>query len=262
MRKRDDVHKNQSARRFTLVETLVAAVGGHMELNDLLAHEDILHLTSLREVFGGFAHEIAQPLNAIMIATQVIQLKLDRSLLTEEEKGFLKQRLSIVTGQAQRATQIVENLRVFSRGSPCGAAQKGIRAAFQAIHGLMGQQFVGRGIQLTWECAELPPGTCENMHLIEGVIVQALAFARDSVSAISSWHEEKGMLYKKKVDVRIAPVDSRSRMAITWDLGELPPTYEMTGFANRAGLFTASSVIAGLGGRLEPSASELTIDFP
>ncbi len=45
-----------------------------MESNDLLAHEDILQLTSLREVFGGFAHEIAQPLNAIMIATQVFQL--------------------------------------------------------------------------------------------------------------------------------------------------------------------------------------------
>jgi C4-dicarboxylate-specific signal transduction histidine kinase len=233
-----------------------------MDLNNLLAHEEILHLTSLQEVFGGFAHEIAQPLNAIMIATQVIQLKLDRSFLTEEEKGFLKQRLSIVTGQAQRATQIVENLRVFSRGSACGAAQTGLKAAFQAIHGLMGQQFVGRGIELAWEFDELPPGTCENMHLIEGVIVQALAFARDSVSAISSWHEEKGMPYKKRVDVDFVREDGGSRMTITWDFGQLQPPHDMMDFAKHAGLFTASAVIAGLGGRLEPSASGLTIDFP
>lgn len=233
-----------------------------MDLNNLLAHEDILHLTSLQEVFGGFAHEIAQPLNAIMIATQVIQLKLDRSFLTEEEKTFLKQRLSIVTGQAQRASQIVENLRVFSRGSACGAGQTGLKASFQAIYGLMGQQFVGRGIELAWELDELPPGTCENMHLIEGVIVQALAFARDSVSAIGSWHEEKGMPYKKRVDVNFVREDGGSRMTITWDFGQLQPPHNMMDFAKHAGLFCASAVIAGLGGRLEPSASGLTIVFP
>lgn len=233
-----------------------------MESNDLLAHEDILQLTSLREVFGGFAHEIAQPLNAIMIATQVIQLKLDRSFLTEEEKGFLRQRLSIVTDQAQRATKIVETLRVFSRGRACEPVLTGIRAAFQTVHGLMGQQFVGRGIELTWECGELPAAACENMHLIEGIIVQALAFARDSVAAIGSRYEKERLRYEKRVDVRIAPAESGTRMTITWDTGQLPPTDEMTDFAKHPGLFTASSIIAGLGGRLVPTASGLTVDFP
>jgi phosphoglycerate-specific signal transduction histidine kinase len=233
-----------------------------MEVNDLLAHEDILHLTSLREVFGGFAHEIAQPLNAIMIATQVIQLKLDRSFLTDEEKGFLKQRLSIVTGQAQRATQIVENLRVFSRRNVSQRDDMGIRAAFQAVHGLMGQQFVGRGIELTWDFDELPTTTCENMHLIEGVIVQALAFARDYVNTMAAWHEEKSMPFKKKVDLRFVPTNGGTRMTITWDCGESQPGRETADCSKHIGLLTASSVIVALGGRMELSPSGLTVDFP
>ena len=38
--------------------------GGLMETKIGLPHEDLLRLASLGEVFGGFAHEMAQPLNA------------------------------------------------------------------------------------------------------------------------------------------------------------------------------------------------------
>jgi phosphoglycerate-specific signal transduction histidine kinase len=233
-----------------------------LESNDLLAHEDILHLTALREVFSGFAHEIAQPLNAIMIATQVIQLKLDRSFLTEEEKAFLKQRLGIVTSQAQRASHIVENLRLFSRANASGAVPIGIREAFETIRGLMGQQFIARGIDLTWECDQLPCSTRESMHLIEGVIVQALAFARDCALTIGNWHERKGMPYKKAVDVHLVANNSATRMTITWDRGQFQPSDETMDCSKHIGLSIASSVMTGLGGRLESSVSALTIDFP
>ncbi len=92
----------------------------------------------------------------------------------------------------------------------------------------------------------MPPTACENMHLIEGIIVQALAFARDSVAAIGSRHEEKRLQYEKKVDVRIAPAESGTRMTITWNSGQLPPADEMTDFSKHPGLFTASSIIAGM----------------
>ena len=64
-----------------------------METECRLLQEDLLRLASLGEVFGGFAHEIAQPLNAIMIASQVVQLKVERSALPKEEKEFITQRL-------------------------------------------------------------------------------------------------------------------------------------------------------------------------
>ncbi len=92
-----------------------------METKNCLSQEDLLRLASLGEVFGGFAHEIAQPLNAIMIASQVVQLKVERSDLPEEEKKFVVHRLSIVTSQVQKASEIVESLRQrVAEVSECG----------------------------------------------------------------------------------------------------------------------------------------------
>ncbi|HMK35157.1 MAG TPA: histidine kinase dimerization/phospho-acceptor domain-containing protein [Desulfomonilaceae bacterium] len=232
-----------------------------MEKN-VLALEDILHLTSLREVFGGFAHEIAQPLNAIMIASQVIQLKLDRTLLTDDEKGFLKQRLNLVTSQVQRATEIIESLRLFSRENSHGTQRSGIEGIFRKIHGLMGQQFMGRGIDLVWNCHEKLPTRCENVHLIEGVIVQALAVARNCVTTLGAWHEDKAIPYNRSVSVDLLRENDASRMRITWDIGQFPTPHDLADFTKHAGFVTATSVVASLGGRLHYSVSELTIDFP
>ncbi len=75
--------------------------GGLMEIRVPLADEDVLQLTTFEELFAGFAHEIAQPLNAVMIASQVIQIKIDGTSLSPDEKAFFTQRLGIVTSQIQ-----------------------------------------------------------------------------------------------------------------------------------------------------------------
>ena len=59
-----------------------------MDVKVSLADEDVLQLTAFEELYAGFAHEIAQPLNAIMIASQVIQLKIEATGLTSDEKTW------------------------------------------------------------------------------------------------------------------------------------------------------------------------------
>ena len=71
--------------------------GGDLQL------DEILHLTSFKEIFGGFAHEIAQPLNALMIAAQVIQFKVEQSILLQDEKSYVLQRLDLMMKQVKRA---------------------------------------------------------------------------------------------------------------------------------------------------------------
>ena len=72
---------------FALLEN-AGEVEEQMEIKVPLADEDVLQLTAFEELFAGFAHEIAQPLNAIMIASQVIQLKMEAASLTSDEKAF------------------------------------------------------------------------------------------------------------------------------------------------------------------------------
>lgn len=153
-----------------------------METKNGLSQEDLLRLASLGEVFGGFAHEIAQPLNAIMIASQVVQLKVERSDLPEEEKKFVVHRLNIVTSQVQKASEIVESLRLFSGASFSGSGETGLKGIFEKVYGLMGQQFISRGIDLKCECDEALPSIRNNPNLLEGVMVQGLAFARRGCS--------------------------------------------------------------------------------
>ncbi len=233
-----------------------------MKNGNALSLEDILRLISMKEVFGGFAHEVAQPLNAIMIASQVIQLKLDRSGLTEEEKVFLVQKLSLVSSQVNRAAQIVESLRAFTRGSKQGIEKTDIEKAFEKVHGLMGQQFIGRGIELVWEAGGSLPPIQGELSVVEGVLVQGLAFARDTVEALGKWHDENGIAYKGIVRVRLVDVDGSAAMHASWSAGDFPDKTHPVSAASHVGLSTAGSVLSSIGGSLQSSRKGLLMIFP
>ena len=141
--------------------------------------EEILHLTSLAEVFGGFAHEIAQPLNAIMIASQVMQLKVERSALPDTEKAFMSQRLSIVAAQVQRASKVVETLRKFTRRNSNHKAGSDLEHTLREILGLMDQQFVMRGIEVMLDSTPSLSPIEADLSITERIVVQSLAFSRD-----------------------------------------------------------------------------------
>jgi phosphoglycerate-specific signal transduction histidine kinase len=233
-----------------------------MDLTDSSLNEEILHLASLAEVFGGFAHEIAQPLNAIMIASQVLQLKVERSLLTESEKSFLLQRLTIVTNQVQRASDIVDSLRGFSRRNGGHTGDCHAMSMVRRILGLMEQQFVMRAIDLDVDGAESMTGIVEDADTAERVLVQALAFARDFVSAIGSWHADQGIAYQKKLKIHFSQSDMGQVMSIAWNRGELSEGSELANTPMNIGLTVAAAVLASKGGSLLAQEDGLTIRFP
>jgi nitrogen-specific signal transduction histidine kinase len=232
-----------------------------MENENSLAQEDLLRLASLGEVFGGFAHEMAQPLNAIMIASQVVQLKVERSDLPEEEKAFIVHRLNIVTSQVQKASRIVERLRVFSGANFSGIGETGLKEVFEKIHGLMGQQFVSRGIELNCECDDALPSIRNNPNLVEGIMVQGLAFARDAIAALGVWHDQRGIPYKKSLTVKFTELEGVCAAHILWDSGALPADVSLMDAQQHTGLATAGTVLASMGGRLEAAGSVIKMTF-
>jgi len=232
-----------------------------MDVSDHLSKRDILELTALREVFGGFAHEIAQPLNAMMIATQVLQLRIQRSSLTEEEKGLFVQRLGIVLSQVQRVAHIVEDLRGFTRAKVPSLEQADIKTVFEKIRALMGQQFAGRGIELQMESHDPLPVLLEQSHDCGLVLVQALAFARDTVQAVGEWYEQRGIGYKKSVAVVLMPAREGSAVKISWSCGELFGDTFLLDPSQRPGLAAGRSLLESRGGNLKvlPNAIHITI---
>jgi C4-dicarboxylate-specific signal transduction histidine kinase len=232
-----------------------------METINRLPDVDILHLTSLKEVFSGFAHEIAQPLHTILMASQVLQLKLARTALQEEEKEFISERLNVVTSQVQRASQIVQGLRAFGRGAlpdPSGTDMQGV---CRHIHGLMGQQFVGRGIQLVWNTNDPLPPAKEELLLLEGVLIQGLAYARDAAVALDDWHKQREKEYKKSVTVSIAGSESLSA-AISWTPGEASSDAALPETETRPGLAAAASILRSMGGSIQTGRASIILQFP
>ena len=180
-----------------------------MDVKVSLADEDVLQLTAFEELFAGFAHEIAQPLNAIMIASQVIQLKIEAAGLTSDEKAFFGKRLGIITSQIQKVSHLLESFRAFSRRGLSGSgAPADVHTIFTRIYGLMAQQFTARGIQVGIEAADPLPPILKQFGKIEGAIVQGLAFTRDTISAIGQWHKDAGIEYDKSLQVRLIEVEA------------------------------------------------------
>jgi C4-dicarboxylate-specific signal transduction histidine kinase len=233
-----------------------------MDARDLLSEEDLLQLISLREVVSGFAHEIAQPLNAIMIASQVLQLRVQRSFLSEDEKSFLVNRLDIMSSQVQRATEIVETLRAFCNPRILPAGSVSIKEAFETVHGLMGQQFTGRGMELVWEHGDPLPPVGADPYAVEFLLVQGLSFARDSVEAAAEWHTQNGLHYRKFVSVKLMPANGGSAALITWNNGQVPEQVLVLDPTTNVGLAAAESILASIGGSLSTSPSSLLMRVP
>jgi len=235
-----------------------------VETSALLTQEEILHLTSLRELLGAFAHEISQPLNAIMIAAQVLQLRIQRSSLVEEEKTFLVNRLGIVLSQVQRASGIVEDVRTLNRQTAPEAAKPDVSGVVDKVHGLIGQQFIGRGIELIKDSSALQAKVAVDPRMVEWALVQCLAFARDSVEAIGAWHDRNETAFNRTVAVNCVAGPSASMIRVQWDIGQLAHE-QVPGLiepSRHPGLSAASSVMISLGGNLEWTPTSLLLTIP
>ena len=237
-----------------------------------LAPAELLRLISLREIFGGFAHEIAQPFNAIMIASQVVRLKVERAQLPPEEEDFLCQRLDLISDQVRRATDIVDELRSFSREEGQKTRGADLREVFEKVHGLMSQQFVSRGIDLTWEALGKLPATSIGFltaapkgrifFTAEGIVVIAMAFARDTVQALGTGKQEHSASYRKAVDVKLQTVGTRVQALFRWAKADPPDGALTIDPQNDTGIMIAGSILSACDGSLETADDSLTITFP
>jgi len=233
-----------------------------MESGDHVEPKDMLHLLSLAEIFGGFSHEIAQPLNVIMMASQLIRLKTDQAGLAEEDEAYIAQRSDLISTQVRKIANIIETVRDFSRGVPRTQAARGIQAILEEVRGLTGEQFANRGIDLTWDTqAPLPACTGADLPTFEGIMLQGLAFARDTVQALGAWHKDRELPYEKRVKVKALDEAGCCVVSLSWDRCGFPEGLFAVEPRSRVGLVLAESVISTMGGSLitAPSSIDITL---
>lgn len=241
-------------------------------------------LVTLGEITTGIAHELSQPLNVIRMAAQnalaeaaparaagVHDEELPSPAMTDREfRDFAAAKLSRVVAQVDRAAGIISRMRIFSRSTRDGPQRFDLRDACRDAAILVAQPFRAAGIEIVERLGEEPLMTVGHQSLIEQVLVNLLANARDALSdalhkdrkvEISARRTETGRLVIRVAD-NGPGVPEAARDRIFEPFYTTKPEGQGTGL----GLAVAYGIVRDAGGSLalrpEGPGAAFEIDLP
>ncbi len=137
-------------------------------------------LASIGEFSAGLAHELNQPLGVIQISAQFARELIERDYF---EKEIVTNKLKRIVGQVERASKIINHLKIFSRKEEPDAEDVDINWVIDEALVLHNESLHIKGIKLTTELAKnLPPVSC-NYIQIEQVLSNLLTNARDALES-------------------------------------------------------------------------------
>ena len=157
-------------------------------------------LATLGEMATGMAHELNQPLNIIRMATEILQ---ELSEDGEVPNDVLSDKLGRIVGQVDRASEIINHMRIFGRNDAGKAEDVDLKDALLGAIDLVKEQVRLSGIELISDI----PETCRNVSghrlQLEQVIINLLINARDAINE----HEGGGSGLKQ---IKVAIIDDAS----------------------------------------------------
>lgn len=136
-------------------------------------------LASLGEMATGTAHEIKQPLNIIRMTTDtLIEMLAEGEALTP---NFLKTKLERITSQIERATNIIDRMRIFGRNPAEYATEVSPQDAVMGAVSHLSEQLRLDEIELELDIPETCRHVMGDLVKIEQVILNLLINAHDAI---------------------------------------------------------------------------------
>jgi len=184
------LHQGQVTRRLREAERLAKANINRLELEK--RHEHASRVYAIGEMAAAIAHELIQPLTAILINSQT-GVKLMDAMSTPQTN--VTSILSSNVKDAQRASEIIRNVRSFVSPKPTDTACTDIIAAIREVATLMEALFAECGFELALDFDEEPLlckiGRVEFEQVVYNLVRNALEVgehldAEDRIVAISA----------------------------------------------------------------------------
>jgi len=136
-------------------------------------------MKTLGEMSAGIAHEINQPLNTIKMGSDYLNLLLDQKKTITEDQ--IRDMVTEISEQVDRATEIINNLRAFGRKSDLIMELVSMKEPIQGVLSIIGRQFSIQKIDIRLDLADdLPLVKAHNNHL-QQVFFNLLNNARDAI---------------------------------------------------------------------------------
>jgi PAS domain S-box-containing protein len=139
-------------------------------------------MQTLGEMSAGIAHELTQPLNAIKIGNDYLRRKMQHGTSVSDED--LERVTMAVTGQVQRASDIINRLREFGRKPDFKKEPVDLNVVLANVMQIIGQQLVLNNIEVVYDLdAQLPP-ILANQNRLEQVVFNLISNARDAIEQL------------------------------------------------------------------------------
>ncbi|NNG02168.1 MAG: PAS domain S-box protein [Desulfobacteraceae bacterium] len=136
-------------------------------------------MTTLGEMSAGIAHELNQPLNAIKLGSEYFKM-MTREKREIPEKNLLKV-VDSISEQVDRASDIIQRLRVFGRRADFKKEQVSVNTAISRVISIIGQQLMLQNIRVELDLPEDLPPIMANSNRLEQVVFNLVTNARDAI---------------------------------------------------------------------------------
>jgi signal transduction histidine kinase len=140
----------------------------------------MMRVSAVGELSGGLAHELSQPLAAILANAQAAQ-----TVLAQRDQGddLFAEIVDDVVREVERATQVVHGLRRLLRKGKCEASPASLNDLVTSTFALIHSELVNRRISIETELErDLPPIFCDRVQ-IQQVILNLMMNAMDAMGS-------------------------------------------------------------------------------
>jgi len=137
-------------------------------------------MTSLGEMSAGIAHELNQPLNAINMGSEFLQMMVEKG--REVPGDTLNQVVSEISGQVQRASEIINRLRDFGRKPDFVKEKVDVNVPIKDAFKIVGRQLRIQNIEFQLDLDDKLPPILANRNHLEHLIFNLVGNAGDAVN--------------------------------------------------------------------------------
>jgi two-component system sensor kinase FixL len=222
------------------------------EMSEQQHREQLAHVTrvaTLGELTASLAHEVNQPLNAVMNNAQAALRFLHRQQPDLEEVG---EALGDIVRDGKRAAEVIQRLRHFLRPGEMHSQAVDINQVIEETTALTRNEFQASNIRLRFSLADsLPPVWADRIQ-IQQVVLNLLMNAKEAMNQAGT-NPREILVMTEQEDVETVKVSFRDRgPGMTSENLEkiFEPFYTTKTAGMGLGLAISRSIIASLGGRV------------
>jgi nitrogen fixation/metabolism regulation signal transduction histidine kinase len=197
-----------------------------------------------------------------MIAAQVIQMRVQKMPLSNEEKSYIADRLNMITTQISRATNLVEDFRAFAHPLEVETEQTELNQSVNRIQGLTSQQMMSRGIEFQVNSNASSMFTSMRPGEVHSILILCLAYARETVRLIADRLKKENLPFTKMIVIELNHKDSNCVAEISWERKPDPSICLPDDSKEWSGFKLALEVLRGAGGDILKEDDSISIEFP